>query len=97
MFVIAYLLFNPEPSDEQIHQLAFAVDLTREQMEERIYRMLANYLQVDDSSSEGSEGREDEENTEDNQDTEGTSEDSGKDEKETDESDESDQTDDQGE
>jgi hypothetical protein len=58
MFVIAYMLFNPEPDDEQIHKLAFVVDLTREQMEERIYRMLANYMQVEDS--EGIEDPDDE-------------------------------------
>ncbi len=88
MFVIAYLLFNPEPSDEQIHQLAFAVDLTREQMEERIYRMLANYLQVDDPNSE---------DTEDTEDTEEDSADDAEEDEEIDESNDSDQTDDQGE
>lgn len=45
MFIVAYMLFNPHPSDEQIHQLAFVVDLTKEDMEQRIYRMLGSFLQ----------------------------------------------------
>lgn len=47
MFVVAYVMFNPQPSDQQIHQLAFVVDLTKEEMEQRIYRMLGSYLQVE--------------------------------------------------
>lgn len=67
MFVIAYMLFNPEPSDDQIHKLAFVVDLTREQMEERIYRMLANYIQVDDGSSDEDSDSEDDTDAQDTQ------------------------------
>jgi hypothetical protein len=72
MFVIAYMLFNPEPDDEQIHKLAFVVDLTREQMEERIYRMLANYMQVEDGDgSEDNEGEDGDSGGEENKDATG--------------------------
>ncbi len=78
MFVIAYMLFNPEPSDDQIHKLAFVVDLTREQMEERIYRMLANYMQVEDSEdSDTDTDEEDEDADSDETPTDTTTDDQG--------------------
>lgn len=52
MFVVAYILFNPTPSDEQIHQLAYVIDLTKEEMEQRIYRMLGSYLNADEDDDE---------------------------------------------
>lgn len=98
MFVIAYMLFNPEPSDDQIHKLAFVVDLTREQMEERIYRMLANYIQVDDGSSDedSDSGSADDTDTQDDQDDQDEQNDQDKEDEDTD-SDPETSTDDQGE
>lgn len=97
MFVIAYMLFNPEPSDDQIHKLAFVVDLTREQMEERIYRMLANYMQVDDGSSDEEEPDTDTQDTEDTEDTDPDEEDQDEDDTETTDNQPETATDDQGE
>ncbi len=52
LFVVAYILFNPTPSDEQIHQLAYVIDLTKDEMEQRIYRMLGSYLSAEDDDDE---------------------------------------------
>lgn len=52
MFVVAYILFNSEPSDEQIHQLAFVVGITKEQMEQRIYRMLGSFFKLGDDGDQ---------------------------------------------
>ena len=40
-FVLAYFLYNPHPTEEQIHNLAAVVGESPEQFEERVYRMMA--------------------------------------------------------
>lgn len=75
MFVVAYMMFNPAPSDEQIHALAFVIDLTKEEMEQRIYRMLGSYLQVGDESGTGDDGEEDEDKDDTDEDGEDLDED----------------------
>jgi hypothetical protein len=76
MFVVAYILFNSEPSDEQIHQLAFVVGITKEQMEQRIYRMLGTFFQLGDEGND--EEDEDLDQDEDDEDGAGDTEDTDK-------------------
>jgi hypothetical protein len=59
LFILTYFLFNSKPSDEQIHGLANLIDMPYQELEERVYRMLARYqkeakLEPNYSSSEES-------------------------------------------
>lgn len=44
MFIITYFLRNPEPTDEQIHSLATVVGLEPDDLEDKIYQMMADSL-----------------------------------------------------
>lgn len=96
MFIVAYILYNPQPSDDQIHQLAFVVDLTKEQMEQRIYRMLGSFLKINDETFDSEASDESDENQDsedlDNEDIEDT-EDTGDTSDESDDTPESDDQD----
>lgn len=67
MFVVAYMLYNPEPTDEQIHTLAFVVDITKEELEARIYRMLGSFLKVDDEALDDDEDDDEDASNEDSE------------------------------
>lgn len=54
VFLISYFLLNPQPSEEQVHNLALMVNVPPEELEERIYSLLAD-LGTDDSESESEE------------------------------------------
>jgi hypothetical protein len=77
MFLVAYTLFNPQPSDDQIHQLGFVVNLTQDQVEQRIYRMLGTFLKMGGGADiQETEGNEDSTDVEDTSDEEKSTEDS---------------------
>ena len=42
-FILTYFLFNSSPTDEQIHTLAALINLPHEELEERIYALLAQF------------------------------------------------------
>jgi hypothetical protein len=51
MFLISFFLRNPNPSEEQIHKLAAIVGTTPAELEERIYKLLAD-LTADEDAEE---------------------------------------------
>jgi hypothetical protein len=68
LFLIAYFLINPQPTEEQIHSLALMVNVSPEELEERIYKLLADL----ENPSEGDGLIEDEDQgDEDDEDDEG--------------------------
>jgi len=94
MFVVAYMLFNAQPTDEQIHQLAFVVDLTKEEMEQRIYRMLGKFLQMEgdaEDDDEDGEATDEDEGEEDGADDDEATDDPADDDDETDDPDAADE------
>ena len=48
MFLVSFFLRNPEPSDVQIHTLALLVGMTPASLEERIYSLLAEFIDEDE-------------------------------------------------
>lgn len=50
MFLISFFLRNPEPTDPQIHTLALLVGMTPAELEERIYGLLADFVDEDEDS-----------------------------------------------
>lgn len=69
LFVVAYSLFNPEPTPEQIEQLAFIVGVTKEQMEQRVFDMLSNFLNTSDENFHGEDEGSDDEGTDEEDET----------------------------
>lgn len=71
LFLRLFLKLNPEPSDEQVHSLAYSLGLSKEAVEELIYAMLSEYIEEDDEDSddEDSDGdeREDDEDKDDDE------------------------------
>ncbi len=55
---------NPEPSDEQVHALAFALGVPKEQLEERIYALNSRLIHDSDLESEVAEVEETDESEE---------------------------------
>jgi hypothetical protein len=92
MFVVAYMLFNAQPTDEQIHQLAFVIDLTKEEMEQRIYRMLGKFLQMEGDAEDDDEDGEDD-GTDDEGEEDGADDDEAADDPADDDDDETDDPD----
>jgi hypothetical protein len=50
-FILTFFLFNASPTDDQVHDLAELVNVSHEELEERIYRMLAEHNQESDDNS----------------------------------------------
>lgn len=44
-FIEAFLVLNPEPSDEQVHALAATIDMDHESFEEAMYAILAKVVE----------------------------------------------------
>lgn len=49
-FILTFFMFNTKPNDAQIHNLASIVGVGREELEERIYRMLAEYQKTENKN-----------------------------------------------
>ena len=47
MFIVAYFLKVPEPTEGQIHSLAYTVGISPEQLEERIFRLTQELIETD--------------------------------------------------
>ena len=55
-FILSFFLFNSAPSDEQVHALSVLINVPKEQVEERIYRMLADYEAGNDEEDDSGLG-----------------------------------------
>lgn len=64
LFMRLFLKLNPEPSDEQVHSLAYSLGLSKESVEELIYSMLSEYIDEDDDDSEENEDEDEDEDEE---------------------------------
>lgn len=61
LLIRLFLHLNPEPSDEQVHSLAYSLGLSKEALEELIYSMLSDELDDDDEEDDEEDDDEDEE------------------------------------
>lgn len=56
VFLILYFMRNPKPSDAQIHALAELINMSVEQIEETIFKLLSEF-ESEDSDTEAEEGK----------------------------------------
>lgn len=81
LFLIAFFAFMPSPSEEVVHKIAQLIDVTPEELEQRIYRMLGELIGpeddelVDDDEDDDDEDSEESDDSEDDSDGEDVEED----------------------